>query len=158
MKTTVAEKRQEELNWVWKRKLLIMASTITKYVLSCLLYTPMWYADWPIVQQYHSSGAYGGHIRFLCKLSAIFACLPFAQIATTDYGTKETFDGQVSHELRPPYANLASICSIHRVLVDDWYVSQATLLRSALTISDSLQHDSGTTLQSVRLFARLDTR
>ena len=38
IKKLVAETRQEELKWVWKRKLLVMLSRIVKYVVdSCIL-------------------------------------------------------------------------------------------------------------------------
>ena len=38
IKKLVAETRQEELKWVWKRKLLVMLSRIVKYVEdSCIL-------------------------------------------------------------------------------------------------------------------------
>ena len=38
IKKLVAETRQEELKWVWKRKLLVMLSKVVKYVEdSCIL-------------------------------------------------------------------------------------------------------------------------
>ncbi len=76
VKESVGEKREEELRWVWKGKLLGMISDIAKCVMIWRNMLSLGCADCWATQSHHSLDAYGGDVWCLCKYVSLmkYAC------------------------------------------------------------------------------------